>query len=84
MRLTKDRYKNPKKRTGLKEHLKEKESHKKSPEWETIGACGVKRKKATTYSTACGSTIGAAGLNGRVRDGNGWGPCAGVTFKENQ
>ena len=27
----------------------------------------------------CGSTIGAAGLNFRVRDGNGWFPCVTVT-----
>ncbi len=27
------------------------------------------------------STIGAARLNVRVRDGNGWDPCARITFK---
>ncbi len=33
-----------------------------------------------------GSTIGAAGLNFRVRDGNGWNPCAIVTrqYSHNQ
>jgi len=34
---------------------------------------GVKKDEAATYSSAYGSTIGAGELNGRVRDGNGWG-----------
>ena len=29
------------------------------------------------------STIGATGLNGRVRDGNGWNPCA-IATSQNQ
>ena len=32
-----------------------------------------------TLPPSSGSTIGAAGLNFRVRDGNGWFPCAIVT-----
>ena len=32
-----------------------------------------------TLPPSRGSTIGAAGLNFRVRDGNGWNPCAIVT-----
>jgi hypothetical protein len=32
-----------------------------------------KKDEAATYSSAYGSTIGAGELNGRVRDGNGWG-----------
>jgi hypothetical protein len=31
-----------------------------------------KKDEAATYSSACGSTIGAEELNGRVRNGNGW------------
>ncbi len=32
----------------------------------------IKKDEAATYSSACGSTIGAGELNGRVRNGNGW------------
>ena len=42
----------------------------------------VTNKKAwqrPTLPPSSGSTIGAAGLNFRVRDGNGWFPCAIVT-----
>lgn len=36
-----------------------------------------KRERAGTYaSSLLGSTIGAAGCHGRVRDGNGWSPGA--------
>ena len=38
-----------------------------------------KKDEAATYSSACGSTIGAGELNGRVRDGNGCGLSAGAT-----
>ena len=38
-----------------------------------------KSEEARTYSPALGSTIGAAGCHGRVRDGNGWSPGAGLT-----
>ena len=34
-----------------------------------------------SHRLGAGSTIGAAGLNGRVRDGNGWSPRARVTRK---
>ena len=43
---------------------------------------GLGHKKAwqrPTLPPSSGSTIGAAGLNFRVRDGNGWNPCAIVT-----
>ena len=43
---------------------------------------GFGQKKAwqrPTLPPSSGSTIGAAGLNFRVRDGNGWVPCAIVT-----
>ena len=43
---------------------------------------GRPNKKAwqrPTLPPSSGSTIGAAGLNFRVRDGNGWYPCAIVT-----
>ena len=36
-----------------------------------------KKDEAATYSSACGSTIGAKELNGRVRNGNGWDLLAG-------
>ena len=40
----------------------------------------AQKSLATTYSpTADGSTIGAGGLNFRVRNGNGWDPSAVVT-----
>ena len=47
----------------------------------------VGQKKAwqrPTLPPTCGSTIGAAGLNFRVRDGNGWDPCAVVTRHKQQ
>ena len=49
----------------------------------TPGFVGLRAKKslATSYSPTSlqGSTIGAGGLNFRVRDGNGWDPSAVVT-----
>ncbi len=36
----------------------------------------IKKSLATTYSPTKGSTIGAGGLNFRVRNGNGWDPSA--------
>ena len=39
----------------------------------------VKNKKRRRPTLPQSSTIGAAGLNVRVRDGNGWGPCAIAT-----
>ena len=39
----------------------------------------IKKRLATTYSPACCSTIGAEGLNFRVRNGNGWDPFANIT-----
>ena len=44
---------------------------KKGPEVQPGGL--DKKDEAATYSSACGSTIGAEELNGRVRNGNGWG-----------
>src|SRR5271170_1960480 len=38
-------------------------------------------RRPTLPPTRAGSTIGAAGLNYRVRDGNGWDPCATITQK---
>ena len=43
------------------------------------GGVDKKKDEATTYSSACGSTIGAEELNGRVRDGNGCGLLAIIT-----
>ena len=46
------------------------------------GLVSFGQKKAwqrPTLPPSSGSTIGAAGLNFRVRDGNGWFPCAIVT-----
>ena len=38
---------------------------------DTCNNCELKGDEAATYSSACGSTIGAKELNGRVRNGNG-------------
>ena len=38
-------------------------------------------QRPTLPPTRAGSTIGVAGLNYRVRDGNGWDPCATITQK---
>ena len=44
-----------------------------------------KRERAGTYaSSLSGSTIGAAGCHGRVRDGNGWSPGAWPACSETQ
>jgi len=40
------------------------------------GAVIKKRAVGDLRSRLGGSTIGAAGCHGRVRDGNGWGPGA--------
>ena len=48
--------------------------------WQGGLKCKYKKsEEARTYSPALGSTIGAAGCHGRVRDGNGWVPGAGLT-----
>ena len=40
----------------------------------------IGQRPTLPHTRAC-STIGAAGLNYRVRDGNGWDPCATITQK---
>jgi hypothetical protein len=47
--------------------------------------CRQRKSLATTYSptAVCRSTIGAGGLNFRVRNGNGWVPAAMVTRLKN-
>ena len=54
--------------------------HKESPRHSKVP--GAHRDLATTYSpTNYGSTIGAAGLNGSVRNGKRWDPRAVATKK---
>ncbi len=42
----------------------------------SYGKAFIKKRAGGDLLYRSCSTIGAAGLNGRVRDGNGWGPCA--------
>ena len=46
-----------------------------------LGEAYKKRRRRPTLPQC--STIGATGLNGRVRDGNGWNPCA-IATSQNQ
>src|SRR5260221_4821389 len=55
--------------------------HKKAPFISEWGLLDLMRRRPTLPHTFAYSTIGPAGLNFRVRDGNGWNPRGKITAR---